>query len=165
MHTPQIKHLSAQPISQDAFRLYGQVIFACDDHKLFDPTDAQLVLDRGTPRFYIMRLNQRPLRFHRITRHVQCTQCLGALGGKAWFLGVAAPNHQQSVPDLDTLQVFHIPGNCFVKLHLGTWHAGPYFESEWVDFYNLELSDTNVTDHETCDLINLWAIEVEIVTQ
>lgn len=30
--------------------------------------------------------------------------------------------------------------------------AGPYFfESEHMDFYNLELEDTNVTDHNTHD--------------
>lgn len=41
------------------------------------------------------------------------------------------------------------PGN-FIKLHAGTWHAGPLFEGEdSMAFYNLELSDTNVTDHNT----------------
>ena len=36
----------------------------------------------------------------------------------------------------------------FIKMHTGTWHAGPLFTSpSHIDFYNLELSDTNVTDH------------------
>jgi hypothetical protein len=30
-------------------------------------------------RFYIMRLPRRGLKFHRITYHAQCTQCLGGL--------------------------------------------------------------------------------------
>lgn len=32
----------------------------------------------------------------------------------------------------------------------GLWHAGPFFDGvDGMDFYNLELSDTNVTDHNT----------------
>ena len=32
----------------------------------------------------------------------------------------------------------------------GLWHAGPFFDGvEKMDFYNLELSDTNVTDHNS----------------
>lgn len=43
-----------------------------------------------------------------------------------------------------------IPPGVFIKLHQATWHAGPYFvDSQHMDFYNLELSDTNVTDHNT----------------
>ena len=56
-----------------------QVVGTSEDGKVFDGEDAQLVLDKGTPRFYIMRLPKRGLRFHRITYHQQCTQCLGGL--------------------------------------------------------------------------------------
>lgn len=43
-----------------------------------------------------------------------------------------------------------IPPGKFIKLHEGTWHAGPLFEGEnSVAFYNLELADTNVEDHNT----------------
>ncbi|CAN1244857.1 hypothetical protein LINPERPRIM_LOCUS6278 [Linum perenne] len=37
----------------------------------------------------------------------------------------------------------------FVKLEKGMWHAGPVFEGESMDFYNLELSNTNYTTHLT----------------
>lgn len=56
-------------------------------------------------RFYIMRLPKRGLRFHRITYHAKCTQCLGGLNpvgrcGKVWggsvkgriWLGVDMPS-------------------------------------------------------------------------
>ena len=39
-----------------------------------------------------------------------------------------------------------------VKLHLGTWHAGPLFAADSASFFNLELSDTNQNDHETLKL-------------
>ncbi|HEY9764474.1 MAG TPA: ureidoglycolate lyase, partial [Trichocoleus sp.] len=122
----------------------------------------QLQLSKGIPRFYIMQLEQRGLRFHRITRHQQCTQCLGALEGKEWVIAVAPPDADNPL-NPNAIQAFRVPGNCFIKLEVGTWHAGPYFEVDRVNFYNLELSDTNITDHETCDLAQAFGLEFEIV--
>ena len=34
-----------------------------------------------------------------------------------------------------------------VKLHPGTWHAGPYFSNSTGLFFNLELRMTNKNDH------------------
>ncbi len=154
-------HLPAQAITATAFAPYGQLITADLDGAAFGPQDAQLHLHNGIPRFYIMRLSQRGRRFGTITRHLQCTQCLGSLAGKAWFLGVAPPG-KVAVPAIADIQIFQIPGDCFVKLAVGTWHAGPYFDADTVDFYSLELSDTNITDHDTCNLQHTYGIEIEI---
>ena len=143
--------IAAQPITSQGFAPFGQVIFPSKDGKRFDDSDAQLALDQGTPRLYIMQLSNRGRQFHRITRHRRCTQCLGSLEGETWLLGVAPPGPEEA-PDRAAIQVFQIPGNCFVMLHIGTWHAGPYFDAAAVSFYNLELSDTNEVDHETYDL-------------
>ncbi|NJK38918.1 MAG: Ureidoglycolate hydrolase [Oscillatoriales cyanobacterium RM2_1_1] len=153
--------LQSQPITVENFKPYGQLITASDDGKAYDQGDAQLDLANGIPRFYIMRLNQKGLKFHRITRHSQCTQCLGSLEGKSWLIAVASPN-QAEYPDLDQLNAFQVPGNCFIKLEVGTWHAGPYFTQEFIDFYNLELSDTNVVDHFTYDFRATQMLEFEI---
>lgn len=162
MPTRKVQFIAARAITPANFRLYGQVIAASVDGKQYDAEDAQLVLDRGIPRFYIMRLQNRGRQFHTITRHQQCTQCLGALAGQEWLLAVAPPS-SENYPDLTQLAAFRIPGNCFIKLHVGTWHAGPYFDAKTVDFYNLELSDTNLTDHETYDLRDRAGLEFEIV--
>ncbi len=77
-------------------------------------------------------------------------------------MGVAAPS-ESPVPRWEDIQIFRIPGNCFVKLDVGTWHAGPFFDADQVDFYNLELSDTNIVDHETCNLLEHYGIEFEII--
>lgn len=155
-------HLPAQPITADTFQLYGQVIFATPDGKAYDAEDAQLQLDQGIPRLYIMRLYNRGKRFVQITRHQKCTQCLGALQNLPWLIAVAPP-HEDPQPALEAIVAFAVPGNCFIKLNVGTWHAGPYFEQDFIDFYNLELSDTNINDHDTCDLSTLYGIEFEIV--
>jgi ureidoglycolate hydrolase len=157
-----LQKISAQLITKENFNPYGQVIFPRVHGKMFDAEDAQLNLKNGIPRFYIMRLDKRGRKFHQITRHQQCTQCLGSLEGKDWFMVVAPPNHTTK-PNLLEMKAFRIPGNCFIKLEVGTWHAGPYFEHEFVDFYNLELSDTNVVDHLTYNFRQSDGLEFEIV--
>lgn len=156
------QQLPAQAISPENFRPYGQVIFPASDGKDFDATDAQLHLSEGIPRFYIMRLQQRGRHFSRITRHQRCTQCLGSLEGKSWLIAVAPPTAADR-PDPASIAAFRVPGTCFIKLEVGTWHAGPYFDQAFVDFYNLELSDTNITDHQTCDLQTVHGLTFEIV--
>lgn len=156
-----VQQLQAQLVTAEKFKRYGQVIFASIDGKPYDTEDAQLNLQNGIPRFYIMRLHHKGRKFHTITRHVQCTQCLGSLAGKDWLIAVAPPSND-AVPKLEDIAAFRIPGNCFIKLELGTWHAGPYFDHEFVEFYNLELSDTNSVDHFTHNLLN-HQLEFEIV--
>ena len=157
-----LKSLKAEAIAPETFAPFGQVIFASEDGVPYGDEDARLKLDEGTPRFYIMRLRNKDRKFHAITRHRRCTQCLGSLNGMEWFMGVASPSDAEE-PDPAAIRAFRIPGDCFIKLHVGTWHAGPLFDAPVVDFYNLELSDTNVTDHQTCHLRSRFHLEFEIV--
>ena len=156
------KQLFAQWVTPENFRDYGQVIFASFDGKCFDVEDAQLNLQHGIPRFYIMRLYEKGRKFRKITRHVECTQCLGSLEGKDWLMAVAPPSDGDE-PSLEDMAAFRIPGNCFIKLEVGTWHAGPYFDADFIDFYNLELSDTNVVDHFSHDFVKSHNLEFEII--
>ncbi|MEL6131191.1 MAG: Ureidoglycolate hydrolase, partial [Cyanobacteria bacterium J06628_4] len=107
--------LTANPLNIDAFRPFGQVLGPQHDGKAYDTEDAQLKLDGGIPRFYIMRLERKGTQFDRITRHLACTQCLGSLEGKEWLMAVAPPC-EGSVPDPQQIQAFKIPGDCFIKL-------------------------------------------------
>ena len=161
-NSPTLTCLQAIEINPKKFQPYGQVIIPSEDGKPYDETDAQLNLEKGIPRFYIMRLRHKGHQFHKITRHSQCTQCLGSLEGKEWLMAVAPPS-DSNYPDLSQLKAFKIPGNCFIKLEVGTWHAGPYFDHEFVDFYNLELTDTNVVDHFTYDFLVQDNLTFEIV--
>lgn len=166
---PRAVALRAVEATPESFAPFGQVIAASPDGDHFGPHDAQLDLSRGIPRFYIMRLESRPLKFSNITHHASVTQCLGSIGGQDWYLGVAKPSivdgapgqsagrdpvqsragHYYLPPDPAEVCVFRVSGPKFLKLHAGTWHAGPLFKADAVDFYNLELSNTNVVDHTT----------------
>jgi ureidoglycolate hydrolase len=149
------RDLPARPITREAFAPFGDLIAPSDDGAPFDPRDAALDLSRGAPRLYIMRLPRRGLVFRQITRHRNVTQCLAALGGKSWLLAVAPPkgvDEPRAEPALADIAAFVIPGTVAIKLNRGTWHAGPFFEDDEVSFLNLELSDTNETDHQSSQL-------------
>jgi ureidoglycolate lyase len=143
-------------LTADKFAPYGSVIAPMEDGLPFGAQDAPLDLSGGTPRLYAMRIPARGLAVTGITRHRRVTQALASVGGHTWFLAVAPPlavNDPQAEPALDDIRAFRIPGDTAVMLHKGTWHAGPLFEGEERSFFNLELADTNVVDHHTCDLI------------
>ena len=161
-HLYQLQKLDAQKITVENFAPYGQLILPTPDGHVYDEDDAQLDLNNGIPRFYIMSLDYRGKKFHKITRHNLCTQCLGSLEGQDWFIAVAPPTVAPQ-PDIEAMSAFKIPGNCFIKLNVGTWHAGPFFDCEIVNFYNLELSDTNVVDHFTYNFRTQQQLEFEIV--
>ena len=157
---PSARVVVAQPLTPAAFAPYGEVILPRDDGTPFGPTDARLELDRGTPRLYLMHLRDRQPAFDRITRHRSVTQCL-ATGGDPWLLAVCPPgsvDDPDATPDLARLAAFEITGAVAVKLHRGTWHAGPYFRQRDGNFFNLELSDTNEVDHHSVG-IGSWRIE------
>lgn len=150
-------------ITPEAFAPYGDVIAAGEDGMPFGDHDAQLDLTRGTPRFYIMRLSNRGLGFDRITRHSLVTQCLASVGGAEWFIAVAPPstNHDDE-PTPKDIKAFRVPGDVAVKLHVGTWHVGPFFTAEEVSFFNLELADTNIVDHQNCELTARYGTAMEL---
>jgi ureidoglycolate hydrolase len=157
-HTCTRVALKAETLTVEAFAPFGQVCKAEEDGVEFGPADAQLDLSQGTPRFYVMRLREKDLSFDRITYHEKVTQCLGALGDEDWYMAVGAPTmdvakypRHDSTKAERALRVFRVPPGHFLKMHAGCWHAGPLFPSsvDVMDFYNLELSDTNAVDHNT----------------
>src|SRR5674476_1173115 len=81
-----------------------------------------------------------------MARHRKVSQCLGSLQGKEWFMAVAAPTNNDSQPRLEDIADFLIPGDRIIKLHVGTWHAGPHFKHEECLFMILENKDTNTRD-------------------
>jgi ureidoglycolate lyase len=150
-------HLHIEPKLASALALapYGTLVEPTEDGAIFDTASAQLVLNRGTPRFYFMTLKRREMEITHITRHKEVTQCLAALGGQRWFILLGAPDDPdslQATPRNETLQAFEFSGAQALALHRGTWHAGPFFLSEELIFANLELSDTNIADHHTVRL-------------
>ncbi len=159
MHT-----LPLTPITAADFAPFGDLIEPMEDGVAFGAHDAQLELAQGTPRFYVMKLPQRRPGFSHITRHTRVTQCLASVGGKPWWIAVAPPlrvDDASAEPALQDIRAFLVPGDVAVKLHRGTWHAGPFFAGESMSFFNLELADTNQVDHHSSDLRRRFGVTLQ----
>jgi len=155
--------IPVRPLEAATFAPYGQVIATrqvfgqgVGTHKdpSTDPEEARLVLSEGTPRLWIMHMGQIGTRFSRIARHRRTTQCLGSVDGTEWLLGVAPAGDLSdgAKPALGDIVGFRIPPGAIIKLHLGTWHAGPHHQRAEARFLNLELMDTNEADFHAVEL-------------
>ena len=144
-----MNYIAVAELTSEAFAPLGEVGAPLADGG-HGAGDVALDLSSGTPRFYIMRLEQRGLAFEIMARHDRVTQCLGAVDGEPWLIAVAPAGIAQ--PGLGDIRAFRIPPDRFIKLGHGTWHAGPYFAEPLRDFYNLELTDTNTADYTVCRL-------------
>ena len=151
--------IPAQALDAKLFAPYGEVIYPRTAGSQFDvnPYDPEtsaeepsLTLANGTPRLWIMRLKKNGLVFSKLARHRRVSQCLGSLQGKEWFIAVAPPGDLADGvrPELARMAAFRIPGDCVIKLHVATWHAGPHFTHDECLFFNLENLDTNKRDFE-----------------
>ena len=114
--------------------------------------DAELRFGPGQLRYYVMRIHRRPQPITAMTRHLQATQCLSSAEGRPFWMLLAPPDTQGPVLDASAAWLLKLNPGEGIKLHLGTWHAGPLFEAASASFFNLELADTNQRDHETLPL-------------
>lgn len=102
---------------------HGQLVAESLDGNLYSPV-TYVVLDfsKATPQLYLMKqTGDQPLLVSQVTKHMNVTQCLGALGiNKDFYLVVHAPCEK---PTLEGLEAFRILPEHFIKLHVRTWHA------------------------------------------
>lgn len=157
------RDIDITPLTDAHFAPFGKVIRQIEDGVPFGPDDARLFFGNGTPRFYIMRIPGKGLTFRQITRHRQVTQCLASVGGRPWYIAVAPPgdvDDPDAEPSLGEIRAFEIPGNVAIFLNVGTWHAGPFFADEEISFFNLELADTNIVDHQSCRLDRRYGVRL-----
>ena len=78
--------LPAQTLERKAFAPYGEIISPRTSSAETGVEEPKLILTNGTPRLWIMKLKKRRLVFADMAR---CSQCLGSMQGKEWFVGVA----------------------------------------------------------------------------
>src|SRR6516164_12844 len=113
------------------------------------PDNPKLVLSNDRPRLWVMQLPHVGMGFSKMARHRLVTQCLGSLTGGEWFISVAPPGDlsDDARPRVEDITAFRIPSGHLIKLHCGTWHAGPHVSGAGDLFINLENEDTNTSDN------------------
>ena len=130
------------------FAACGTLLLPQDDPARFGPEDAELhFAPDGQPRFYLMRLRRRPPLVAAMTCHHRVSQCLGSADAQPWWLAVAAQEAGGTGLNAGSVLLLKLLPGEGVKLHPGTWHAGPYVSKPSALFFNLELRTTNDDDH------------------
>lgn len=130
----------------------GSGLREMDDMQPPDEKDPDLRFGPGKLRYFVMRLPYRPLSIKTMTRHLQSTQCLSSAEGLPFWMLLAPPHIKGPTLDATAAWLLKVMPGEGLKLHIGTWHAGPYFPAKSALFFNLELADTYIKDHETLPL-------------
>lgn len=145
--------LTALGLHDCGFERFGTPLLPVEDMTPAGASDACLQFHGDNLRYYLMRLRRRPAVVASMTRHLQATQCLGSADAQQWWLAVAEPHLTPDQLDRSNVQLVRVLPGEGLTLHLGTWHAGPFFEAPSALFFNLELSDTNQNDHNCHPLV------------
>ena len=156
----EIRMLRTVTVTKENFAPYGDIMYPYDDCDLpmkdgetpaftFPPEDG----NKGNlPLLWMMRLRDMGLVFDTINRHQRVTQAFGVVSDDDWYMGFAPPSEPGAAGmDFDPSSIvgFRIPPKVMVKLHCGTWHAGPYFARPGsMTFFNLECRATNEEDKD-----------------
>lgn len=124
--------LKPQPLTHEGFAPFGNI----------------LTLDRSeivcTDGVLTARITHAPVRDlaaerpHFLNRHMEETQVFVPLGGKDGLFLVGPPSETPDSFDAEKTALFHFPGNCAIRMHVGTWHVAPFALTEPIDYINIQ---------------------------
>ncbi len=148
-----VKRIVVEPMTEEAFRPFGQLIGerpAAPDFRGEKGTLGWSVDWRGgRAKISYLRTPYQGLAFRKLERHLELTQAFVPMGGAPAVVAVAAPTDprdREAVPDPTTVRAFLLDGRVGYSLHAGTWHS--------LDRFAVAPPDTRwviITDHETAD--------------
>jgi ureidoglycolate hydrolase len=155
----QVIRLHIENITKENFKLFGDFVEPCDNMQLYDQNvDAKIDLSTENIRYYTMSIQFRPFEFDHIVRHSQCTEALIRVDGGAMYMVVCPADNSVDVPDMSLVKVFKIPLGCMINLHRGTWHIGPFFDSQEALISNLSHQNTTSDDYQIHNCEHKYAI-------
>jgi ureidoglycolate lyase len=152
MSTTTVHTIVAEVATPESFAPYGQLLSHHGDplpHVYGDDLTTMKVgtFESDAPvQFISTRSKLRELRVQFLERHHQITQTFIPIGGDPIMLAVAAPDAplENSMPTLDSMRAFVIPGSAAANIHRGTWHEVPFPLID--DSLTLLTSHAGVTD-------------------
>lgn len=132
--TDTVHTITAELATPESFAPYGQLLMPFGEalpHVYGDALDTYKVgtFEADAPvQFISTRSYLREFRVQFIERHHQITQTFIPIGGDPIMLAVAAPDAplENSMPTLESLRAFIVPGSAAANIHRGTWHEVPF---------------------------------------
>jgi ureidoglycolate lyase len=130
-----LHHLRVEPLTAEAFRLFGEVIEATDAVRHFTINDGYAerfhelaTVDTGPPggraivSIFKARPRVLPLQLILLERHPLGSQAFMPLSGRAYLVVVAPPMPHGAAPDISVLRCFRAEGTQGINYARGTWH-------------------------------------------
>lgn len=155
--------LQVQPLSQQAFQAYGDVI-ATEDRDFFHINDGKVERYHDLAKVEILKQDRTLISINRaqpaalpivvteLERHPLGTQAFIPMNGEQFVIVVALGD---DTPDLSTLRAFMTNGQQGVNYHRNVWHH-PLFA--WQTVTNFLTVDRGGSDN--CDVLNIAAHEL-----
>ena len=153
MAVARVTRLTVEPLTEAAFRPFGEIIGERPSAPDFRGEKGTLgwSIDwrGGRAKVSYLRTPYQGLGFRKLERHLELTQAFIPMGGAAALLAVAAPTdprNREAVPGPESVRAFFLDGRQGYALHQGTWHS--------LDRFAVAPPDTRwviITDHETAD--------------
>ena len=149
----RVVRLAAEPLTEVAFKPFGQVIEEKDRPPDFRGEKGTLGwhvdFEGGRPLVALLKTPYQGLAFTKLERHLRLSQTFIPLGGAPAVVAVAAPtpiDDPDAFPRPEDVRAFLLDGSKGYALAPGTWHS--------LDRFPLSRPDTRfvmITDRETAD--------------
>ena len=143
-----------QPLTDDAFRPFGEVLSRKDLEPFFQMTGGKVqgwkvdFVCEGPTEVAYMKVDFQPWTVEDVERHFEVTQTFIPLKGKPMIMVVAQatdPADREAVPSPGEYSAFYMDGSQGVMLAVGTWHASARLALYPPDCEFVYLSSSNTT--------------------
>ena len=129
-----VVEVEVEPLRPGDFAPFGEIVGPSAAETVSMGSDVQLWRTsfgvEGNIELMFGRYRHKPMRFHKMERHLTVTQSFLPLGGGQSVMVVAPPTDEEdreAMPEPGDVRAFHLDGTRGVMLRKGTWHARDRF--------------------------------------
>ncbi len=126
----RVVEVEVEPLRPEDFAPFGEIVGPSAAETMSLGSDVQLWRTsfgvEGDIELMFGRYRHKPMRFHKMERHLAVTQSFLPLGGGQSVMVVAPPTDEEdreAMPEPGDVRAFHLDGTRGVMLRKGTWHA------------------------------------------
>jgi ureidoglycolate hydrolase len=142
-------------MTAESFAPFGEVIR--------ERGPVEVDLDGGRASLAAQTVEQRPMTFDFLGRHLRSEQLFSPLAGGASIIAVAPScEDNAALPDVERMTAFLVDGACAFKLNRGVWHTSAFPLGQCATFLVLDREGTLEEDYDLRDLKTSLGLTVEI---
>ena len=167
-----VRKLKIEPLTEEAFRPYGELISAKDRTPDYENEAGSKVWSSdvqvdGAPQLVLVRGQYLGFQFKIMEQQYGVTMSYIPMGGPPCVLAVAPPTDRDASPKPEDVRAFLLDGSQGYVLKRNTWHALDRFPlfpgvSDWIVFTDREtIDDLKASNHRGARLTRMIDFEAE----